>query len=146
MIKECLDSLENNGRCIIKGKINGKEVCYTGSYPMDILGELNWDNLISNDYFKFVDEVAKCHIKNPTAYEKTMWRIARGEKEIEENEETIFMFACWIEDKYNAKEVANIIKKYALLDEFKLKFNCEDEDKKKKYNTIVEESKICLAN
>lgn len=145
MIKECLDLIDNNGKCVLDGKIKGREVHYTGSYPMDILGDLNWDDLISNDYFSFVESIAKCHLKNPTAYEKTMWKIAKGDTPITENEESIFMFCCWVEDKYNAKEVAKIIKKYTLLDEFSLKFNCKDEDKKK-YDTIIKEEKLCVSN
>ena len=120
MIEDCFNLIDNNGKCVIKGKIKGKEICYTGSYPMDILGSLHWDDLISRKYFEFIEEKAIEHIKHPTAYEKTMWRVARGDKPIIEDEETIFMFSCWIEDKFNAKEVAKIIKKYALLDEFEL--------------------------
>lgn len=145
MIKECLDLLDNNGKCMIKGKIKGREVYYTGSYPMDILGDLHWDDLISNKYFKFIEEKAIEHIKHPTAYEKTMWRTAKGDEPIIENEESIFMFSCWIEDKYNPQEIAKIIKKYALLDEFELQFNCED-DGRKKYSSLIEECKLCLTN
>lgn len=145
MIKECWECLDNTGKCIIKGKKNGREISYTGSYPMDILGNLYWDDLISQDYFPFIKEIAKKHLEKPTAYEKTMWRVAKGEKPIEKSEESIFMFCCWVEDKYNAREVAKIIKEYSLLDEFELSFNCTDENKKK-YNTIIKESKLCLTN
>ena len=145
MIEDCFNLIDNNGKCVIKGKIKGKEICYTGSYPMDILGSLHWDDLISRKYFEFIKEKAIAHIKRPIAYEKTMWRVARENKQIIEDEETIFMFSCWIEDKFNAKEVAKIIRKYALLDEFELKFNC-DEVNRKKYNTIIEECKLCSTN
>ena len=145
MIEDCFNLIDNNGKCVITGKVKGREICYTGSYPMDILGSLHWDDLISRKYFEFIKEKAIAHIKRPTAYEKTMWIVARGNKQIIEDEETIFMFSCWIEDKFNAKEVAKIIKKYALLDEFELKFNC-DEVNKNKYNTIIEECKLCLTN
>ena len=145
MIEDCFNLIDNNGKCVITGKVKGREICYTGSYPMDILGSLHWDDLISRKYFEFIKEKAIAHIKRPTAYEKTMWIVARGNKQSIEDEETIFMFSCWIEDKFNAKEGAKIIKKYALLDGFELKFNC-DEVNRKKYNTIIEECKLCSTN
>ncbi len=143
MIKECWDLLEDTKRCMIKGKIKGREVYYTGSYPMDILGILHWNDLISNKYFEYITMAAKSHIKHPTAYEKSMWKTAKGDAPLVENEESIFMFSCWIEDKFNAKEIAKIIKKYTLLDEYELKFNYS-EGSTKKYNTTIREKKECL--
>ena len=62
MIEDCFNLIDNNGKCVIKGKIKGKEICYTGSYPMDILGSLHWDDLISPKYFEFIEEKAIEHI------------------------------------------------------------------------------------
>lgn len=146
MKEKYLGLIKNEKKCIFLGKINGKEILYEGDSPMEILGDLHWDGYISNEYYDYVKVIAKEHISHPNAYEKSMWKVAKGKKPIVENESSLFMFSCWIEDKYKSRDVANIIKKFALCDEFYLKFNYMEKEKgEKKHHIVVEEGNLCLA-
>lgn len=144
MKEKCLGLIKNGKKCVFIGKTGKKEIIYEGDSPMEILGDLHWDGYISNDYHEYVKTIAKGHITHPNTYEKSMWKIARGKQPIIENESSLFMFSCWIEDKYKSRDVASIIKKFVLCDEFYLRFNYMEKEKgEKKHHTIVEEEKIC---
>ena len=130
MKEKCLDLYNKYKMCVIVGEKDGKEIIYRNVTPMGILGDLNWDGYLSKDYFDYVTEIAKTHLQEPNAYEKSMWKVARGKKPITVNEDSIWLFSCWAEDKFKAKQVAFIIRRFALLDKFYLKFKEDKENGK----------------
>ena len=137
MKEKCLALFNNNFNCVLVGKKDGKEITYTGETPLQVLGDLTWDGLISEKYYNYIEEKAKEHLKKPTYYEKTMWENAKGDKNMKLDKDAIRMLACWIEDKYKSKDVSKIIRKFCLLDEFYLKFTGKED----KIMTCIEEGK-----
>ena len=145
MKEKCLDLINGEKKCIFVGKQGKQKIVYEEDSPMEILGDLHWDGYISNEYYDYVKEIAEEHISHPNTYEKSMWKIAKGKMPIIKNENSLFMFSCWVEDKYKSKDIVDIIKNFALCDEFYLKFNYREKEKgERKYNKVIEEEKVCL--
>lgn len=138
MKEKCLGLFNKDKSCVIVGEKNGKEIVYKNETPMGILGDLHWDGYLDKSYFDYVSEIAKTHLEHPSVYEKSMWKLARGNKPLTVNEDSIWLFSCWAEDKFKAKQVAFIIRRFVLLDKFYLKFK-EDTGTNK---IIVEEGKL----
>lgn len=139
MKEKCLALFKNNGNCVLVGKANGKEIIYQGEDPMQILEDLNWDGFIGEKYFDFIQETARYHMQNPSAYEKSMWKLINGKKKIEENENSIWLFSCWAEDKFKGEQIVSILRRFAKLDKFYFKFICKKENGIK--NVILEGGK-----
>lgn len=128
MKEKCLALFKNNGNCVLVGKANGKEIIYQGEDPMQILEDLNWDGLINDTYFNYIQETAKYHMSKPSAYEKSMWKLVNGSKKIEENENSLWLFSCWVEDKLKGEQIVSILRRFAKLDKFYFKFDCKKEN------------------
>lgn len=112
--------VESENKILFIG-IKGKEKTIIVENKMVDIFDLMYErNFLQEKYFNFLEQRAISHILSPTAYEKTMWRESCNGKPLTQaetlNEESVFMFGCWIEDKYKPGEMAILISKYSIFD------------------------------
>ena len=143
MKEKCLALFKNHGNCILVGQRSGKEIIYKGEDPMQILEDLNWDGLIHDTYFNYIQETAKYHMLKPSAYEKTMKILllfvfrasftTKNHTVISINPiilAIMFLFftVIIVLTVPNDTSSVSILRKFAKLDKFYFKFECKKEN------------------
>lgn len=133
---------QNNRKVVFIGKKGDKEVVLRETKAMNVLDTLFEQGHIVDEYFSNLRTRALMHMTFPTMYENSMWKETRPNRPLTEiemlNEESVFAFQCWIEDKYKPRDVADILEKFTDFDHLYLTYFAsedeEDEEKETKYS------------
>ena len=138
-IKKCnqnaIKSLEYKSQAIVIAldKDNKKRI-YKGSDLMEVFDDMYDQKLIEEDrYFSQLEDKSLEELINPRPYFLEMWKEKMGEKPLLLTKENLFIFNCWIEDKYHEKEIADLIGEFGKFKEVYCYFISGEKRREKYY-------------